>query len=194
MGSLYLNWEKPLPANMQPQKQDVALNDGTGLFFYDGGLGWGALFKDYANFHGRDIARTVTSDSPEVMAKLVVLEDLPHVADGWFDATASGSDIPIRTIAVDNAPLADTVSGPVPVPVWPEVTNSRLTGVVWVDLVLDRSGHIREPFAPISDNPAINDAAKAYFSSFQFKPVLQEGVPVQVVRRIALAFELHQAK
>ncbi|WP_158824323.1 hypothetical protein [Granulicella sp. S156] len=191
-GNTYLNWELPLPLNSQPAKEDVALTDSTGLLFYDGGLGWGALFKDYASFHGRNVARTLTTGIPEVTAKVLLLEDLPDVASGWFDSTVQGSDPEIKTVAIDSTDLAADISGPFSLPVWPEVTNTPLTGVVSTDLVLDRKGRIREPLFVTADNPAVVEAARAYFSNLQFRPTLRDGVPVQVVRRVVLTFELHR--
>jgi len=192
MGSTYLNWEKPLPVNMQPAKEYVSLTDSTGLIFYDGGLGWGALFKDYASFHGREVPRTITSGSPEVMAK-IVLEDLPAVSPNWFDAVPAAPGTPvIATVAVDNAPIAPDLVSKVNEPAWPAVTNTPLKGVVGTELILDRTGKVREPFQVVSDNPAISEVARSYFSGLQFKPILREGVPVQVVRRVVLTFELHR--
>ena len=191
-GSTYLNWEQPLPVNLQPAKEDVALTDSTGQLFYDGGLGWGAFFKDYVSFHGRDVARTLTAGSPEVTAKVVLLEDLRDVTPGWFDPAAQNSDPEIKTVVIDNKDLTADISGPLPPPVWPEVTNTPLTGVVWTNLILDRKGRVREPLFVVSDNPAIVEAARAYFSNLQFRPILRDGVPVQVVRRVVLTFELHR--
>jgi hypothetical protein len=175
----------------QPPKQDVAITEATGLLFYDGGLGWGGLFKDYAPFHNRDVARTLSAGSPEVTAKIVLLEDLPQLPGNWFDASAPGGDPhPIRFVSAESTDLSKDLSEVDPAPKWPEVTNTPTEGVVWTDLVLDRAGHIREPFSPISDNPAINGAAKSYFASLQFKPVLSDGQPAQVVRHVVLRFHL----
>jgi len=193
MGSTYLNWEKPLPVSMQSAKENVALTDSTGLIFYDGGLGWGALFKDYSDFHGREVARTITSGSPEVTAKIVLLEDLPAVGADWFDASHATAGTPVvATVTVDDTPIAPDVVGNASEPEWPPATNTPLKGVVWTVLMLDRDGKVREPFSVISDNPVISDVARSYFAGLQFKPTLRNGVPVQVVRRVVLSFDLHK--
>jgi hypothetical protein len=193
MESTYLNWEKPLPMDMQPSKEDVAVSDATGLLFYDGGLGWGALFKDYAIFHGRDFPLAVSNGSPEVTAKIVQMEDLKSVPANWFDAATPGGDPnPIRFVAIDSTDLSADLAEPPPALVWPDVPNTRSDGVIWTELVLDRNGHIREPFSTISDNPAINDFMHAYLVDLHFKPVIQDGQPVQVVRRVVLHFNLGQ--
>jgi len=64
----------------------IALNDADGLVFYGGDVGWGGMFHDYKDFHGRKVAMKVSAGSPEVTAKVVVLEDLASVAQGFFDA------------------------------------------------------------------------------------------------------------
>jgi hypothetical protein len=44
----------------------IAVTDKTGLLFYGGDLGWGALFKDYQYFHGRMVAMTVMQNAVPV--------------------------------------------------------------------------------------------------------------------------------
>lgn len=39
----------------------VAVQNNTSLLLYGGGFGWSGGFEDYASFHGRMVARTVTS-------------------------------------------------------------------------------------------------------------------------------------
>jgi len=191
MGSIYLNWEKPMPMDMQPSKQDVAIDQRTSLLFYDGGLGWGALFRDYQDFHGRMVPRIVAAGSPEVTAKVDVLEDLRAVADGWFDVSeATAAQAPLRFVTVGQTNLARDVVGGVPPVTWPDIPNTRTDGVIWTNLVLDREGRIREPFSTISDNPALNEFMHGYLAKLQFKPMLLNGQPVQSVRHVVLHFNL----
>jgi hypothetical protein len=190
-GSIYLNWEKPVPMDMQLSKQVVAITEATGLLFYDGGLGWGALFKDYASFNGREVPRTVTHGSPEVTARIVLMEDLPPVPSGWFDASApDGDPHPIALIAVETTDLSTDLAEPPPALVWPDLPNTRASGVIWTNLVIDREGHIREPFYTISDNSALNDFMHDYLVGLHFKPMIRNGQPVQVVRHVVLHFDL----
>ena len=194
MGSTYLNWEKPLPMDMQPPKEVVALNGTNGLFmFYAGGLGCFSGFDHYADFHGRGFPRTVTTGGIEVTATVNAMEDLPSTPAGWFDASASGGDPhPLLFTTVDKTNLATDLIGEPPALIWPEIPNTRREGVIWVDLVLDRAGRIREPFQTISDNPALNPFMHDYLAALQFKPVLRDGEAMQVVRHVVLRFELGQ--
>ena len=83
----------------------VTVQNNTGLLFFGGGFGWDGGFKDYANFHGRMLARTVTSGGIEVTAKITILEDLEDPA-GLFDATVKGGDPqPLQTVLIDETGL-----------------------------------------------------------------------------------------
>ena len=72
---------------------------------------------------------------------------------------------------------------------WPAVKDGPLEGNVGTDIVLDRTGKIREMEATIAENPAVNDAAAAGFHAMQFRPFLKNGVPVQVVGRLNERFK-----
>jgi len=80
--------------------------DKTGLINYTGGLGYGGSYHDFADFHGRMIARTVASGYIEVTAKITVLEDLNSVPAGFFNATDPGGDTQlIHTVMLDETEL-----------------------------------------------------------------------------------------
>jgi len=51
------------------QRFIVALQPSTGLLLYTYGFGWGAEFKEYRDFHGRMVARTVNVGTPQVMPR-----------------------------------------------------------------------------------------------------------------------------
>jgi hypothetical protein len=80
----------------------VALRDSTGLLLYAGGFGWGGEFKDYADFRGRMVARTVNVGTPQVTAKVTTLEDIADAPTGLFDADPKGGDTQrLRTVLID---------------------------------------------------------------------------------------------
>ncbi len=159
-----------------------------GLVYGGLGLGWNGYYKDYEDFHGRMVARTVRSGSPEVTAKIVVLEDLGKVRADFFDAKADGSDPVIRTAVIGEMDLRKNQVNEEPV-VWPPVKDGPLEGVVTTQVSVDRAGRVREVGDFISDNPAINAAAEKAIKEMQFKPYLQDGAPVQVVSRITMGFK-----
>jgi hypothetical protein len=167
----------------------VALQDSTGLLLYAGGLGWGGEFKDYTSFHGRMVARTVSVGSPQITAKVMILEDLGQIPAGLFDASVNGGDPqPLQTILVDETSLRKNLLPMEPV-VWPPVQDGPLEGNVTTTIVLDREGKVRQIGAVISENSGVNDAGMQAVAAMRFKPFLNDGTPVQVMSQITIPFK-----
>jgi hypothetical protein len=167
----------------------VALNGTTGDLLYAGGFGWGGEFKDYQSFHGRIVARTVNVGSPQVTAKIFTLEDLGDVPNGFFDASAQGGDLhPLQTLLIDEISLRKNLQPAEPAP-WPPLQDGPLEGNVTTEILVDREGKVREFGVFVSENSAINEAGRQRILAMQFKPFLQDGVPVQVVSQITVPFK-----
>lgn len=194
MGSTYIEWMIP-SSNGQDKSwigATVALTDSTGLLFYDGGFGWGGLFHDYKNFHGRMVARAVSVGSPEVTAKVVVLEDLKETA-GLFDASASGGDAQLlQTVLMSEMDARQHLEPTGPI-AWPAVNGGPLEGVATADIVVDRDGKVREVGPVVSANNDLNDFTRQLLLAMRFKPFVRDGVPVQVLTRITLSFKTSRA-
>ena len=170
-------------------KGDISFLDKTGLLLYANGPGFGGLYQDFRDFHGRMIAYTVASGYVEVTARVSVLEELGPAPDGLFDVNASGGDThPIDTVVLSEEDLRKNLLPSKPL-TWPALTDGPLEGVVWTEVVLDRTGKIREMIPPIADNPGVKDAAEAAFKSMQFLPTLRNGIPVQATGRISARFK-----
>jgi hypothetical protein len=191
MGQTNIDWDPTSgPGDAQSNgKGYMALMDQTGQLFYTGGPGWSGQYHDFKNFHGRMVAYTVASGYVEVTAKVSVLEDLGPTPSGFFDASAPGGDTqPIDTVVLDEAELSKNLLPGKPI-VWPALTDGPLEGVVWTDVVLDRTGKIRETHWPISDNPGLCGAADEVFHAMRFSPIVRNGVPVQAMGRLSLPFK-----
>jgi len=190
-GSTYFTWTM-MSTDGKVQKgmgASLAVTESTGLLFYGGGLEWGGLYKDYENFHGRMVARTVSAGSPEVTAKVTTLEDLRDVPPGFFDAEAGGGDVPLlRTVEVEETSLREKLLPMQPVE-WPPIKDGPLEGAITTKIVVDRTGEVRELGTIVSDNPGLSEAAGKVIGSMQFKPYLQDGVAVQMVSRITMPFK-----
>jgi hypothetical protein len=190
-GQTNVNWEKTTTfGDAQSNGRGyLALMDNSGLIFYTGGPGWSGEYKDFADFHGQLIARTVASGYIEVTAKVSTLEDLAPTPNDFFDTSAPGGDAqPIETAILDEDSIRQNLLSGKPF-LWPPVVNGPFEGGVSTEIVLDRSGKIREMTPPVSDNPAMRDAAEQQFRAMQFKPVLRDGVPVQVVAHFSVPFK-----
>jgi hypothetical protein len=161
----------------------------NGNLFYAGGPGFGGLYHDFKDFHGRMVAHTVASGSIEVTAKVNVLEDLGTTPSGFFDVAAPGGDTPlIDTVILDEAGLRKNVISSKPF-AWPPAKDGPLEGGAGTAVVLDRLGNIREMDKPVSDNPVMVDAAAQGFRAMQFQPVTHNGIAVQVVAPLSVAFK-----
>ena len=182
MGSTYYSW---ITQNKVGDIQggigaSVALTDSTGLLFYGGDVGWGAIFHDYQNFHGRMVARKVGGGTPEVTAQVTTLEDLKDNPSTLFEPPKEDSSSPLlRTLVVPQTALGKNVS-PDP-PAWPTLKDGPLEGTITTEVTVDRTGKVRQVGTVLANNPGVTDIARDWFASMQFKPYLDNGQPVQVM-------------
>jgi hypothetical protein len=161
----------------------------AGLIQSGSGLGWGGWYRDFKNFHGRMVAQTVSVGTPEVTAKVATLEDLRDVPSDYFDAGASGGDPALmRTVMVDETTLRKNLMPRGPFE-WPALQDGPLEGTVTTEIVVDRTGKVRELGTIVSDNQALSETAGKIIGGMQFKPYLQDGVPVQAVSRVTMPFK-----
>jgi hypothetical protein len=167
----------------------LGINTSTDLIAFGGGLGWDGEFLDYDNFHGRMVARVVHVGEPEVTATVMKLEELKDVAPGFFDVEKKGGDTQLlRTVVVDETRLRENLLPMQPVE-WPPVKDGPLEGIASAQVAVDRNGSVREVTSIVVANPALKDSTARAIAKMQFKPYLQDGVPVQVVARITLPFK-----
>jgi len=167
----------------------LSIADNTGLIQYGSGFGWSGEYSDYASFHGRMVARTVGAGSPQVIAKVTVLEDLGPAPADLFDAGASDGDVTLlRSVLVDEISMRKNLQPAAP-PEWPALESGPTKGALTTTIAVDRSGKVREVGPIISNNPGVNDAARQIIAAMQFQPYLRDGVPVQAVSRITMAFK-----
>jgi hypothetical protein len=167
----------------------IDVSQSAGLLTFGGGFGWGGAFENYEKFHDRMVARTVAVGTPEVTAKVTTLEDLQDVPPGFFDASASGGDAPLlQTVKVEEIALRKNLLPAEPI-LWPPLQDGPLEGGITTEIVVDRNGKVREVGSIVINNNAMSDAAKKVITAMQFQPYLQNGVPVQVLSRISLAYK-----
>jgi hypothetical protein len=161
----------------------VALRDSTGLLLYAGGFGWGGEFKDYADFHGRMVARTVNN------AKVTTLEDLADPPTSLFDPGLEGGDThPLRTVLIEEPLLRKNLLPMQPVS-WPTLKDGSLEGNVTTIIVVDREGKVREIRSVVSENDGVNEIGKQAVAAMRFQPFVVDGVPVQVMSQFTLPFK-----
>jgi hypothetical protein len=135
------------------------------------------------------IARTVNVGSPQVTAKVTILEDLGDVPAGFFDTGAAGGDpLPLRTVLVDETTLRKNLLPEEPI-AWPPLQDGALAGNVTTNVVVDREGKVRELGSIVSENSGINEAGRQRILAMRFKPFVVNGIPVQALSQITVPFK-----
>lgn len=168
----------------------VAVQNNTGLLLYGGGNGWDGGFKDFASFHGRMVARTVTSGGIEVTAKVTILEDLGDASAGLFDTSAQGGDPQrLQTELIDETTLRKNLLPTDPIS-WPPLQDGSLQGNFTTEIVVDRDGKIREIGNDIAENNGVIATGQRAVESMRFKPFVINGMPVQVMSQITVPFKI----
>jgi TonB family protein len=126
----------------------------------------------------------------ELVAGVTKLEHLAE-KDSFF-AVAQDTGLAARTrfVSVPQSALQDYKLEVPPVQ-WPVVYNFPVTGMMTINVKIDRDGAIREIGSPISRNVLLSAAAVAQVKKWRFRPFLVDGAPVQVNVDLAFRFETH---
>jgi TonB family protein len=145
------------------------------------------VFDDYRPFHDKHVARRTKDNA--VVAEVEELRDLGKPDDSLFTiGTATSSRNWLRTVLVPGTvyrKLAITA----PEIHWPDVSNPPDNGTVLVNIVADRTGHVREAVSYVSANNELRDFATQQLKGWEFKPYLVDGTPQQVETTLALDFK-----
>jgi len=151
----------------------------------------GVSFGDYQQFRDKSIARSITvwpRGGTEVEGKVEQLEAL-NTSDTLFAvATDSGFDARLRFVSVPENVLQVDKERTAPLK-WPVIHNFPSSGIMAVNLKIDREGNVQEVSSVITSNVALQDSALEQFRNWKFKPYLQDGNAVQVNTYLAIPYE-----
>jgi hypothetical protein len=169
-------------------------------FCFDGDLlasvsapGYNASYKDYKNFAGKSVARTINEfiESGTVLeATIGELTELQSPDEAQF--VVQQTSAPVRTLQTDEATLRRLAAN-TPDIAWPAVGSGADKGTLSLFVCLDRSGHVREIYELNSSNPGLSDVARDQVMKWQFKTAASKGVPVQVESILTFAFHTKKA-
>jgi hypothetical protein len=190
MGQTHVSWVEMGSDGMVSKGIGAGIYLGANGMSFASGIGYDAGLKEVVDFHGRSIARKVTSGGggAEVTARVTVLEDLKDATPQLFDVGASASDPILETRLVDEVAVRKNLL-PQDVAGWPPQAQGPLEGVLMADVVIDREGKIRNIGNLLSDNPGLNDVARERIMSMRFNPYIMDGLPVQVVTTVTMPFK-----
>lgn len=146
---------------------------------------------NYEQFGDKEIARSITvwpGGAAEVHATVDTLERL-QPEDSLFSmpgSTPFAARVRFVSALESYLQLGSEASPPL---TWPAVHNFPATGVMAVNVKLDREGAVREIGTIVSSNHVLIDAARQQVLKWKFKPYLVEGSPVQVNATLAIHFD-----
>lgn len=154
-------------------------------------MNYGVEFGDWKSFGEKEIARTYKTDVrdyQEIVGHLTTLEGLPDTPEEFFAVkTPTPADQQIRTAFVstqkeesltENAPTID----------WPTVHEGKTEGYMIVYARTDRSGQVRETAKHNSDQPGLEDFGMEQALRYKFRPLVLDGVAVQMEMPLVLHF------
>lgn len=148
-------------------------------------------FGDWKSFGKKEIAHTYKTDVldyQEITAHMTKLEELKDAPDELFLVkTPTPPDQQIKTAFVsihkeegllENAPKID----------WPTVREGRTEGYMIVYARTDRTGQVRESAKHNSDQPGLEDFGMEQALRYKFKPLVVNGVAMQMEMPLVLHF------
>ena len=154
--------------------------------------GYDAEFRDFMDFGGKRVARSVLID-PEpgthIQARITELTELRDPEESLFAvAQATPAQQRIKSIQVDEATVRALAAGSTEV-AWPAVGGGPLTGRCAVYISVDRMGHVRESWPHGCDNAGLQDPLREIVQKWQLKPAADNGSPVQIEALVTFPFE-----
>jgi hypothetical protein len=150
--------------------------------------------SDFAPFGDQMVPRRWTDDIPEnifVQGKVTLLEKLSardlktmHV----LNPTPPKDQM--RTVFLSRKDIGDRIAN-VPDYDWPP-QDGVLDGYMIVYIRTDRTGQVRESYWDTSDNYGLQDAGVALALESSLKPMIVDGIPVQIEGPLVLHFKTHR--
>jgi hypothetical protein len=151
----------------------------------------GVSFGDYQQFGDKSIARSITAwprGGAEVEGKVKELKGL-NSSDTVFDTPSdSGFDARLRFVSVPETAVEVDKDRTAPLK-WPVIHNFPASGIMAVNLKIDRDGNVQEVGSVITNNVVLQDSAREQIRNWKFKPYRQDGNAVQVNTYLAVPYE-----
>jgi hypothetical protein len=157
-------------------------------------MNYSVTFEDWKPFGQKQIARTYKTsvlDYKEIIAHLSLLEELNDAKEELVaiaDSTPESQQIKTEFVStlkeeslVENVPKID----------WPPVREGKTEGYMIVYARTDRTGQVRETSKHNSDQPGLESYGMEQALRYKFKPLIVNGVPVQIEMPLVLHFVSH---
>jgi hypothetical protein len=148
-------------------------------------------FGDWKEFGEKKIARTITTDVEgyePVVGRMTTLEELTSPDAAMFDVKeVTPPDRRIATKYVSTLTEESMVEVKPDIQ-WPTVREGKTGGYMIVYARTDRTGQVRETSKHNSDQPGLEDFGIEAAKRYKFKPLVVDGVPMQMEMPLVLHF------
>ena len=155
----------------------------------------GADFGGYRSFGNKRVpvslklsAKDAEGKYVDLLGRLTLLEQLEEDPSLFNIKNDTGLAARARFVSIPESALQDYKLDSPPLQ-WPAVHNFPSSGLMTINVKIDRNGTIREIDSPISKNVVLSDPAVEQVKNWKFKPFLVDGSPVQVNTDISIRFE-----
>ena len=154
--------------------------------------GYTVEFGDYKRFGAKQVAWRLTSE-PEpglnLQARIIDLSPLQNPDETLFAVAEVTPLVGRLNVVRMTDQMATSLAAEAPAIQWPAVRSGKTSGVLSLYVGVDRKGQVREVWPLKSDNPAVENSARAQVRTWKFRPAEIEGVPAQFETILTLAFE-----
>jgi hypothetical protein len=174
-----MTWGMVCLTGMEPRLQSVLT------------MNYNIEFDDWKPFGKKKIARTYKTDVLDyqtIVAHLTTLDDLRDASDAMFAVTTpTPPEQQIRTAFVSTAKEESLQDNPPQID-WPTVHEGKTEGYMIVYARTDRAGQVRETARHNSDQPGLEDFGMQQALRYKFKPLVIDGVAMQMEMPLVLHF------
>jgi hypothetical protein len=162
-----------------------------GLMETIGAPGQFVTFSDYQPFNGKRVARLVTykiDQGDSLQARVSDLEAMKSIDDKFFaidQPTPKEKQIKVETLA--QAELSQQALQPMEI-IWPQVLDGHTSGETSYFVSIDRTGQVRDVLPLDVEIERANDSAVNQIRRWKFKPLIMDGVTLQMEGVLQFAF------
>ena len=150
--------------------------------------GYEAIYRDYKDFGGKHVARTINEgieSGADIRATIEELTELKSPDEAQF--AVQEANAPLKTIRAKEETLRSLAES-APEIAWPTDRTGKDSGTLSLYVCLDRWGHPREIYELNSSNAGLSDVARDQVMKWKFKTASNGGAPVQVEGILTFAF------
>jgi Gram-negative bacterial TonB protein C-terminal len=151
--------------------------------------GYLAEYSKYKKFGDKQVARRIDEEiesGTTLEADIVELNAPATLDDSLFRVEQPSA--PLRTITVSEQDFRALALYAPDIHQWPTIQDGKPVGTLSIYVCVDQRGTVREIYALNSDNPYMTDAARKQVMSWRFKPVSDNGEPVQIESILTFAY------